>query len=78
MQQEENRLPKRIENNRNKDKAQDPEGSQGKDDSRRTEWSDEASNNLLRSMRREVDELKNAMKEKTAKNLDGMCWVKIA
>ena len=78
MQQEENRLPRRIKNNRNEDEAQDPKGSQGKDNSRRTERSDEASNNLLRSMRREVDKLKNAMKEKMAKNLDGMCWVKIA
>ena len=78
LQQEENRLPRRIENNRNEDEAQDPEGSQGRDDSWRIERSDEASNDLLRSMKREVDELKNAMKEKTTKNLDGMCWVNIA
>ena len=30
------------------------------------------SDDLLRSMRKEMDELKSAMKEKTAKNLDGM------
>ena len=78
LQQEENCLPRRIENNENQDETQDSEGSQGRVDSRRTERSDEASNNLLRSMRRELDKLKNAMKEKMAKNLDGMCWVKIA
>ena len=51
---------------------QDPKGSQGRDGSRRTERSDGASNNLLRSMRKEMDKLKNAMKGKTAKNLDRM------
>ena len=33
---------------------------------------DEVSNDLLKSMRREMDELKNTIKEKTTKNLDGM------
>ncbi|XP_075658754.1 uncharacterized protein LOC142628565 [Castanea sativa] len=56
----------------NEDEVQDPEGSQGKDSSRRTKQSDEASNDLLRSMRKEMDELKNAMKGKIAKNLDRM------
>ena len=60
-----------MENNRNEE-AQDSEGSQGRDGSRRTDWSNEASNNLLRSMMKEMDELKNAMKGKTTKNLDGM------
>lgn len=46
--------------------------SQGKDGLRRTKWSDKASNDLLRRMRKEMDELKNAMKGKTTKNLDGM------
>ena len=49
---------------------QDPEGSQGRDGSRRTERSDEANNDLLRSMRKEMNELKNSMKGKMAKNLD--------
>ena len=71
MQQEENRSPRRIKNNRNDDEVQDPKGSQGKDGLRRTERSNEASNDLLRSMRKEMDELKNAMKGKMAKNLDG-------
>lgn len=51
---------------------QDLEMSQGKDGLRRTKWSDKANNDLLRRMRKEMDELKNAMKGKTAKNLDGM------
>ena len=51
---------------------QDLEMSQGKDGLRRTKWSDKASNDLLRRMRKEMDELKNAMKGKTTKNLDGM------
>lgn len=72
LQQEENRSPRRIKNNRNDDEVQDPKGSQGKDGLRRTERSNEASNDLLRSMRKEMDELKNAMKGKMAKNLDGM------
>ena len=57
-------MPRRIENNKNEDEAHDPKGSQGRDGSRRTEWSDEASNGLLRSMRREMDELKDAMMKK--------------
>ena len=69
LQQEKNRSPWRIENNNNEDEAQDPEGSQGKDGSRRIELSDEASNDLLRSMMREIDELKD---EEKKKNLDGM------
>ena len=51
---------------------QDLEMNQGKDGLRKTKWSDKASNDLLRRMRKEMDELKNAMKGKTAKNLDGM------
>ena len=51
---------------------QDQKGSQRRDGSRRTKWSDEANNDLLRSMRKEMDKLKNAMKGKTVKNLDRM------
>jgi len=71
LQQEENRPPRRVENNKNEDEVQGPKGSQRRNGSRRTEWSDKASNNLLRSMRKEMDKLKNAIKGKTAKNLDG-------
>lgn len=58
MQQEENRSPRRIENKIH--------------GSRRMERSDEARNDLLRSIRKEMDELKNVMKGKTTKNLDRM------
>ena len=51
---------------------EDEEDSQWRDGSRRTDSSDEARNDLLKSMRKEMDELKNAMKEKTNRNLDGM------
>ena len=54
--------------NRNKDE----ENSNKRDGSRRTEPSNRASKDLLKSMRKEMDELKNAMKEKTNKNLDRM------
>ena len=72
LQQEENCSPRRVENKRSEDETQDLEDSHGRDGSRRTEWFDEVSNDLLKSMRREMDELKNTMKEKTTKNLDGM------
>ena len=72
LQQEENHSSRRVETNKNEDEVQDPKGSQGRDGSRRTEWSDEASSDLLRSMRKEMDELENAKKGKTAKNLDGI------
>ena len=58
----------RNDANRNEDE----EDSQWRDGSRRTDSSDEARNDLLKSMRKEMDELKNAMKEKTNRNLDGM------
>ena len=58
----------RNDANRNKDE----EDSQWRDGSRRTDSSDKARNDLLKSMRKEMDELKNAMKEKTNRNLDGM------
>ena len=51
---------------------QDLEGSQGRDGLRRIKQSDEASNDLLRSMIKEMEELKNVMKGKKAKNLDRM------
>jgi len=72
LQQEENHSPRRIENNRYEDEVQGPKNSHRKDGSRRTKQFDRASDDLLRSMRKEIDELKNEMKEKTTKNLDGM------
>ena len=72
LQQEENHSPRRIKNNKNEDEVQDPKNSDGKDGLRRTEWSNGVNDDLLRSMRKEMDELKNVMKEKTTKNLDRM------
>ena len=57
----------RIETNRNND-----EDSHGRDDYRRPNSSDEANSDLLQDMRREMDELRNAMREKTDQNLDMM------
>ena len=67
LQQEENRSPTRIRTNRNND-----EDSHKRDDCRRPNSSDEANSDLLRDIRKEMDELRNAMKEKTDWNLDGM------
>ena len=50
LQQEENYSPRRVENKRNEDETQDLEDSHGRDGSRRTEWFDEVSNDLLKSM----------------------------
>ena len=72
LQQEENHSSRWIKNNKNEDVVQDPENSDGRDGSRRTEWFDRANDDLLISMRKEMDELKNAMKEKTTKILDWM------
>jgi len=46
--------------------------SHGKDDYRRPNTSDAANLDLLREMRREMDELRNSMREKTDRNLDEM------
>ena len=67
LQQEENRSPTRIMTNWNND-----EDSHRRDDYRRLNYSNEANSDLLKDMRREMDELRNAMREKTDWNLDGM------
>ena len=72
VQQEENHSLRRIKNNKNEYEVQTLENSDGMDGSIRTEWSDRASDDLLRSIKKEMDELKNAMKEKTTKILDWM------
>lgn len=60
------------EENCDVNKNEDEENSNRRDRSRRANPLDRASNDLLKSMQKEMDELKNAMKEKTGKNLDGM------
>ena len=67
LHQEENRSPTRVRTNRNND-----EDSHKRDNYRRLSSSDEANSNLLRNMRKEMDKLRNTMREKTAQNLDGM------
>jgi len=67
LQQEENRSPTRTGTNQN-----DNEDSHRRDDHQRPNTSDEANSDLLREMRREMDELRNAMREKMDQNLDGM------
>ena len=67
LQQEENRSPTRVGTNRNNDKD-----SHKRDDYQRPHSLDEVNSNLLKNMRKEMDKLRNAMKEKTDKNLDGM------
>ena len=66
------RLQLQQEENREGNKNEDEENNNRRDDSRKTDPFDGASNNLLRSMREEMDELKNVMREKMDKNLDGM------
>ena len=67
LQQEENRSPIRVWTNRNND-----EDSHKRDDYRQSNSSDKANLDLLRDMRKEMDELRNAMREKMDQNLDGM------
>ena len=58
--------------NRNTNKNEDEENSNRRNGSRRINLSNGDSNDYLKSMQKEMDELKNTMKEKTDKNLDGM------
>ena len=67
LQQEENRSPTKVWTNRNND-----EDSDRRDDYRRPNSSNKANSNLLRDMRKEMDELRKAIREKTNQNL--MRW----
>ena len=67
LQHEENHSPTRTRMNRNDDGE-----SHRRDDHRWPNTFDEANLDLLSEMRREMDELRNAIKEKTNCNLDGM------
>jgi len=72
IQNQEMRVLLQQEENRDVNKNEDKENSNRRDGSRRAGPSDGANNDLLKSMRREMDEIKNAIKEKTDKNLGGM------
>ena len=67
LKQEENRSPTRVGTNRNND-----EDSHRRDDYRQPNFSDEANSDLLKDKRKEMDELRNAMREKMDRNLDEM------
>lgn len=71
-QNQEMGLQLQYEENREANRNVDEENSNKRDGSRETNLSDRASNDLLKSMRKEMDELRNEMREKTNKNLDGI------
>ena len=52
--------------------ARNPENNKGKDTTEYTGQSMHDNNHMMKSLRRELDEVKNAMKGKTTMNLDGM------
>ena len=60
------------ESNRDTNKNDDKKNSNKRNGSGRADPSDGYSHDLLKSMQKEMDELKNVMKEKTDRNLDGM------
>ena len=71
-QNQEMGLQLQYEENCEANRNVDEENSNKRDGSRETNLSDRASNDLLKSMRKEMDKLRNEMREKTNKNLDGM------
>ena len=64
-------LHRRSHSKHNKE-VSNPENSKGKDASEYFEQSTHGNDHMMKSLRRELDEVKNAMKGKTAMNLDGM------
>ena len=71
-QNQEKRLQLQQKENREVNKNKDEENSNKRDGSRKMDPSDGASNNLLKSMRKDMVEFKNAMREKMDNNLDKM------
>ena len=62
----------RRSHNRHNDEANSPENSRGRDTFEHIEKSTHGNDQMMKSLRRELDEVKNAMKGKTAMNLDSM------
>ena len=60
------------EENRSKGNLEDEGDSHRRSDHRRPTTLDEQSSDLLREMRKEMDELRNAIKEKTDRSVDRM------
>ena len=54
------------------EEANNLENSRGRDTSKHTEQSTHGNDQMMQSLRRELDKVKNAMKGKTTMNLDGM------
>ena len=71
-QNQEMRLRLQQEENRSKANQEDEGDSHRKSDRRRPTTPDEQNSNLIREMRKEMDELRNAIKEKTDRSLDRM------
>lgn len=67
-----NTLHHRRSRNKHDEKANSLKNSRGKDTTEYTGQSAYDNNHLMKSLRKELDEVKNAMKGKTAMNLDGM------
>ena len=71
-QNQEMRLRLQQEENRSKANQEDEGDSHRRSDQRRPTTLDEQNSNLLREMRKEMDELRNTIKEKTNQSLDRM------
>ena len=62
----------RLSRSRHDEEASSLENSKGKDATKYTRQSMHDNDHMMKSLRRELDEVKNAMKRNTAMNLDGM------
>ncbi|XP_065620093.1 uncharacterized protein LOC136063518 [Quercus suber] len=71
-QNQEMRLRLQQEENRSKGNQEDEEDSNRRSDHRRPNTLAEQNSDILREMRREMDELRNAIKEKTEQSVDQM------
>lgn len=58
--------------NKHNERASSPENSKGKDTIEYTRQSMHDNDHMMKSLQRELDEVKNTMKGKTTMNLDGM------
>jgi len=62
----------RRSHNKHNEEASNPKNSKGKDVSKYTEQSSHSNDHMMKSLRRELDEVKNTITGKRAMNLDGM------
>ena len=69
-QNQEMKLLLQQEENRSKGNLEDEENSQRRGDRQRPISPDDQNSNLLREMRKEMDELRSAIKEKTERSMD--------